>query len=321
MSTYTDTRKITLSSNHGTSLNGTYLSNILFDFKSILKDDEDIIQTQISLDNAQIPVSFYTINYTNNILAYRSNGVYSTITIPVGNYNFNTLSSKIEVLFNALTIPITITIDKVTGKVTFTKTNSPTSLVFVPVQYSILPILGGLSNTEYTFSSNTLSFPFPMNLLGIKRLSIVSNLLPTHSFSSLGVSNILSTVDVTAPSFGIINFQNATQVKHMLRVKQISNIDIQILDENGNYVNFNNVGWTICITIEILRQLIINTTSFSDVLANQIPQDVSGNIQGLVNDTSGLAEIPDILTEQNLTNQDLPDFEVSEDTDLQLLQL
>ena len=63
METYTDTRKIILSSNHGQPLNGTYLSNILFDFKNILKDDEDIIQTQISLDNAQIPVSFYTINY------------------------------------------------------------------------------------------------------------------------------------------------------------------------------------------------------------------------------------------------------------------
>jgi hypothetical protein len=118
METYTDTRKIILSSNHGRTLNGSYLSNVVFDFKSILTDDEDIIQTQISLDNAQIPVSFYTINYTNNILAYRANGVYGTITIPVGNYNFNSLSRKIEVLFNALTIPITITIDKVTGIIT-----------------------------------------------------------------------------------------------------------------------------------------------------------------------------------------------------------
>ena len=320
METYTDTRKIILSSNHGQPLNGTYLSNILFDFKNILKDDEDIIQTQISLDNAQIPVSFYTINYTNNILAYRVNGVYSTITIPVGNYNFNSLSSRIEVLFNALTIPMTITIDKVSGIITCTKTSSPANLVFVPVQYSIIPILGGLDNTEYTFVSNSFIFPFPMNLLGIKRLSIVSNLLPTYSFSSLGVSNILSTIDVTAPSFGIINYQNATQIKHMLRVKNISNIDIQILDENGNYVNFNNVGWTICITIEILRELIMNTTSFSDVLANfSQTQDLSGNN---IPEEKGKDE-PQNLSEATvgLTNQDIPDFETSEDTDLELLQL
>ena len=115
MNTYTDTRKIILSSNHGNSLNETYLSNILFDFKSILTDDQDVIQAQVSVDNAQIPVSFYTINYSNCVLAYRVNGVYSTITLSHGNYNFNTLSSKIEVLFNALTIPITITIDKVSG--------------------------------------------------------------------------------------------------------------------------------------------------------------------------------------------------------------
>ena len=314
MDTYTDIRQIILSSNHGKSLNGTYKSNMFFPFQSILTDDADIIQTQISLDNAQIPVSFYTVNYTNNILNIIANGSPYTLTIPVGNYNFNSLSSKIETLFNALTIPMVITIDKVSGVVTFTKTSSPASLSFSPTS-TIVSILGGLANTTYTFTGNTLTMPYPLNLLGIKRLSIVSNLLPTYSYSSLGVSNILATVDVNSASFGIINFQNSTQVKHLLRGKTISNIDIQILDENGNFVNFNNADFTICISIEILRKLTISNSTFNDVLAS-----FSQPIQDNPPTEEELPPEPTPLN-QNLTNQDIPEFELGEDTDLALLNL
>jgi len=74
------------------------------------------------------------------------------------------------------------------------------------------------------------------------------------------------------------------------------------------------VGWTICITIEILRQLITNTTSFSDVLAGfSQPQDLSGN--NIPEEKVPLGE------PQNLTNEDIPDFEISDDTDLALLNL
>ena len=314
MDTYTDIRQIILSSNHGKSLNGTYKSNMFFPFQSILTDDADIIQTQISLDNAQIPVSFYTVNYTNNILNIIANGSPYTLTIPVGNYNFNSLSSKIETLFNALTIPMVITIDKVSGVVTFTKTSSPASLSFSPTS-TIVSILGGLANITYTFTGNILTMPYPMNLLGIKRLSIVSNLLPTYSYSSLGVSNILATVDVNSASFGIINFQNSTQVKHLLRGKTISNIDIQILDENGNFINFNNADFTICISIEILRKLTISNSTFNDVLAS-----FSQPIQDNPPTEEELPPEPTPLN-QNLTNQDIPEFELGEDTDLALLNL
>jgi len=292
---------------------------MLFPFQSILTNDDDIIQTQISLDNAQLPVSFYTVNYTNNFLNIIANGFPYTLTIPVGNYNFNSLSSKMETLFSALTIPMTITIDKVSGVITFTKTASPTTLSF-SASSTITSILGGLSNTAYSFSANVLTMPYPMSLLGIKRLSIVSNLLPIYSYSSLGVNNILATVDVNAPSFSIINFQNSTQVKHILREKTISNVDIQILDENGNFVNFNSIDWSICISIEILRKMKINNNNFSDVLAsfnNPIPDpQADSNLQSDPNPEP--EPDPEV---SNDTNLDIPIFETEEDTDLALLNL
>ena len=55
----------------------------------------------MSLVNAQIPVSFYTINYTNNILKIAlGSGNIQYIIIPVGNYNATTLISAITTLIN-----------------------------------------------------------------------------------------------------------------------------------------------------------------------------------------------------------------------------
>ena len=47
--------------------NSAYTSDIEFQFNGLLKQDDDIQQVQISLVNAQIPVSWYIINYTNNV--------------------------------------------------------------------------------------------------------------------------------------------------------------------------------------------------------------------------------------------------------------
>ena len=64
---YLDSRRIILNSAHGISLNGSYKSNLFFTFNGLLTQEDNIEQVQISLVNAQIPVSFYTINYTNNM--------------------------------------------------------------------------------------------------------------------------------------------------------------------------------------------------------------------------------------------------------------
>ena len=59
---YQDNRIITLNSQDGDKLNGTYLSNINFNFSGLLSDDNNIIRTYITVLNAQFPVSFYIID-------------------------------------------------------------------------------------------------------------------------------------------------------------------------------------------------------------------------------------------------------------------
>ena len=67
MNTYLDSRIIIFNSAHSMLYNGTYKSNIEFQFSGLLKQEVNIEQIQISLVNAQIPVPFYTVNYSKNM--------------------------------------------------------------------------------------------------------------------------------------------------------------------------------------------------------------------------------------------------------------
>ena len=66
---YLDNHIITLNSTDGTLLNGTFKSNINFAFRGLLKDDVNIVRTYVTVLNAQIPVSFYVVDATNNTIA------------------------------------------------------------------------------------------------------------------------------------------------------------------------------------------------------------------------------------------------------------
>ena len=90
MITIEDSVIINLNSNNASSLNGTFLSNLVWTTNGVLKDESNIMYCTISVANAQIPVSFYSVNYTNNVLNYTIASADYSITITVGNYNSDT---------------------------------------------------------------------------------------------------------------------------------------------------------------------------------------------------------------------------------------
>ena len=64
-------------------LNNTMKSNVVFFFKQPVQLNKNALEMRVSLVNAQIPMSFYNINNTNNTI-YISGVKYS---FPIGNYN------------------------------------------------------------------------------------------------------------------------------------------------------------------------------------------------------------------------------------------
>ena len=118
----------------------------------------------------------------------------------------------------------------------------------------MLGIIGTTSSVNS--SSTTYRCIYPLNLLGVQKLSIKSERLAVQSVSSIdySFSNTLITIPVDVSPFSMISYNSQSDVnKILLNVRTINEIDIQIYDEDNNLVNFNNLDWniTLVITTEI----------------------------------------------------------------------
>jgi hypothetical protein len=247
---YQDNRIITLNSQDGEKLNGTYLSNIHFNFSGLLKDESSLIRAYVTVLNAQIPVSFYIIDETNNILNYIDNSVNKTVELTEGNYNGNQMVTALNTGFTVNGSPITSFLAPQSGILYFFITGGISiTLLSTSTAKSILGF-------DVNISSTTLiKLPYQLNLLGKKKIFINSNNLRNSAFSSKSLSCVqtIATVPVDQPPYSMVNYVSVSDLeKIILSNKTVDMIDIEIVDENNNYVNFRNIDWsiTLCLSVE-----------------------------------------------------------------------
>lgn len=270
MSITLETKLISLTSDAGIKNNGSYLSDITFFCNGLLTPNPQIINVELILLHAEIPVSFYTINYSNSFFKFKlDTNPIQTLQIPVGNYNANTLITALKTLIND--VNFSITISKITGKLTFQ--HNKTFNIYTDNNYSIGQILGFELNQTYTATGPNpfiLNAPYPLNLLGIKKLNILSSELSTINYSSnKGTVSLLGSIPVDQPSFGLVIYENKTNTKYKLNNFEISKIDIQIEDETNNPINFNNINWSLLFGLIITIDLSID---INNSLIPLIPQ-------------------------------------------------
>lgn len=247
--------------------NTTFNSDVVFRLPGLVKKEMDVKQISFQLIDAQIPVSFYNINYTNNVLNYQISSLNYTITVDVGNYNFNSLATNMKAKFLSNGHTFFITINKQTGIITF----STVATNFIFQVSSIFQTLG-FSLQNQTSSLFSLTATYPLNLLGITKIKIESSLFNTYNVdsSSYGLSNLISTIPVDQPAFGLITYENKSNSKYKLRTDTVDEIDLQLLDQNNNLVNFNNIDWTMTFLLEVIRETQdISTTEMTDILKEQ----------------------------------------------------
>jgi len=120
---------------------------------------------------------------------------------------------------------------------------------------------------------------YPLNLLGIKNISIKSSKLLLSGYSStiLGYSSTLATLPVDTASFNLISYDSNNDLnKHIIKIQYLDAIDISMMDESDNLIDFNNIDWNITLCLSIERQEIdINTLNLHEVIRNNqtIPQE------------------------------------------------
>ena len=277
---YQDNLLITLNSKYSTVINGSLKSSVNFDFISILKEEDDIIRSYISVVNAQIPMSYYLITSTNNKLSYNTQSpiFIQDLYVPVGNYNSYTLCEKLISLFLAQGIIINITVSSINGLINFAQSSS----IFLIYPYQVYPSnliissiapLIGLTNTTI-YSGTSITGNYPVNLLGTKRIKIKSSALAINSLSSVNSSynNTIAIIPVDNSFFSLINYENKNELnKNIIKVSTIENLDIQLTDDDDNLINFNNFDWalTLCISIERKEKVKDNIT-LKDILKHTL---------------------------------------------------
>jgi hypothetical protein len=299
MTNIVDSRLVTIGSATANEINDTYLSSASYYFTGLLQDETDIQYTQISIQSAQIPVSFYVINEYNNTLRYRiGNGTITNVSFTVGNYNASTFITEFK---NALP-SFNLSINKNTGRYTFSNNNN-----FTFYSSSIFKVLGFKKGLNYTSNNKVLDAPFPVNFLGITSVKIVSNTLSTYSMDSTkgNYSNTLATIPINTGAGGVILFENTSGYKPLLRAVTLNGFEIRLLDNDNNLINFNNVDWSMTLQLDITRTFRVVERGFNYPVYSgedleeeeKEPLEETENMEDELIEPNGIEELP--YTEEN----------------------
>lgn len=284
-----DNKLIVLNSEHGKILNAipSYNSHILFEFPPLVNDDQNIIHNSITIDSVEIPHSFYNIDQFNNKINIKFEKISlpsfppeiitntQIMTIPIGNYNANTFKDQFLLLFTELfsTTPI-MSLNKTTGIYLFNPLPDDglysQKITFLNDGSTCFDVMG-LAKQDKVFTHHALPIPqapqfdFLCNFLGTKKINIYSEALASHNITSdaKGECSLIASVSNSAPMFGLIHMDYIHTGEHKLKVKTISEIDIQLKDEHGHLLNFNNLYWTL--TINLITHTIKQNRNIPDI--------------------------------------------------------
>jgi len=252
----TKVRMFNISSSN--AVNGSFKSVVNVSLPDLAFHHEHINTVYLMVDHCEIPNSFYIVNYTNNILVVNN----ISYTVPVGNYNVNSL---ITVLQSLLPTGFTITYNSITNKYTFNYTSSFT----INANTSTINKVIGLGVDDLT--GLNIELPYLVNFLPIPRLSFHSTFLNTNNYSSSdGSSDVFLCLQNNVGQLSTINYTNQTQTQYLVQEKGISSFTITVTDDLGRLINFNNIDWymTFLIKIEYVDNTITNT-NFNDIIKQQ----------------------------------------------------
>ena len=256
--------QIYLNSTSSMLMNGTAKSYVHFYIQNAINSSKkNTIEMRVSLVNAQFPCSFYQINNTNNTI--NINGV--DYVFPNGNYNVNNFISTWKNVVGASWL---LSFSSLTNTLIFTNT-SP--FIFTDtLSNSLFPVIGFTPGITYSCIGSTLSAPYCVNFSGLSRLLISS---PTFSLNSKtsydsAMSNIIASVPNNCIQNGIIYYTNYTNYKSIFKNSELSCITIQIQDDNENYVDFNNLDWSLTLQVDLVHEVIDNLDSVNDIYETAI---------------------------------------------------
>ena len=252
MNSVTETKKIFLTP-AGALICDSNFSDLKYNIPNLVSRTNNTLYNTIRILHAEIPYSFYLINEYNNRLSL-STGL---ITLTIGNYNANTF---MEMLQPKLPTNMVISFNTANGVFTLTYTSS----FSVNSSSTCNRLIGAKKNTTYNSTSNAIIFPHMANFLGTKNIYInTPNLVLDNFNTSTKTYTTLLCIQVTVSPYGVVFYDNKTSNKNTIKGVKDDSLEIQILDDDFNPINFNNTEWSITLEMETVKQMIFNNMTIN----------------------------------------------------------
>jgi hypothetical protein len=197
----------------------------------------------VSCNSFQFTNSFYTINENNYKFIYKIFGLTSVVVfVPYGFYDIDTLITKL----NTLLINIfTFSYDSISYRITI-KHNTNLNFILLDdgTNNNIYEILG-IDDIGFTTYTTSYICPYLFNLMSVQVLHIC---IPNISIKSISLRdtvkyNIIASILVTSQFGSVQTYVSNSLFEYLINDDVIPFINILILDQDFNPVNFNNIDW------------------------------------------------------------------------------
>ena len=259
-----DTRTYHLStrSSSGVILNpdANYKSFIRYDIPNLLRQDDSIAYVEFSIPYIVIPVSFYQINQTNNVLQVIENGITTNYIFPQGNYNADYFMTKFKAI---LPSRFKITLDIVNSIFTITNTTND----FTLTANSTIDFVMGFSDT-ISSSSNTLTLPRCCNFMPLPRICVRCKELGNGlQVADLASNDIILSVPNTSKSNGQIVYRN-TEQKTLVQQDILNTMTFSFTDDDNKLLNFNGLSSFFVVQFDIYRKYLERPETFNEIIKN-----------------------------------------------------
>jgi hypothetical protein len=261
-----ETKQVHLSTTSGAGriLNAdvNYKSQIEFNIPNLIRKEDDIEYIMFSVPYAIVPVSFYTINDTNNSLVVLENSITTTYTfLPYGNYNANQF---ITIFKSLLPARFNITLDAISSRFTITNT----TYNFTLLSTSTIDYIMGFSGNTAS-SSLSLTCPRVCNFLSLPRINMRCNVLANSIMTgSQQTNDLVITIPNNSKPNGEIVYNNSSGIQMLFQQETLSTFVVSLTNDIGQLINFNGVSSFWVFQFDIYRTKINKPLPFYNVLAN-----------------------------------------------------
>jgi len=247
-------------------LNGEKKSKVQYNLRNMIdfENDKTIEYVTVSMPYATLPNSSYNVNdYSNTLNVAWGGNNYSYVFIN-GNYNYQSFITAFQSI-----LPAHFSISYNATKNKFTISNTSYSFTLLP---STIDYIIGFTGT---MASPTISAPYTLEMMR------VVNFLPNPIINiccqeicngqSLGLnsnplfSNILASIPNTSKLNNELVYQNASD-EFVIRNVYNNTLNISILDDDGNYMDFNGVSSWFLLRFRIHKRIKSAQGSFNDFI-------------------------------------------------------